>query len=34
LLEEAWDEALTEERRRVAEAALNRLYTIVKGETA
>lgn len=34
LLEEAWDKALAEERRRVAEAALNRLYSIVRGETA
>jgi DNA repair exonuclease SbcCD nuclease subunit len=34
LLEEAWDKALAEERRRVAGAALNRLYTIVKGDAA
>lgn len=32
LLDEARDEALTEERRRVAEASLNRLYSIVKRE--
>lgn len=31
LFEEAWDEALAIERRRVAGAALNRLYGIVKG---
>jgi DNA repair exonuclease SbcCD nuclease subunit len=34
LLEEAWDKALAEERRRVAGAALNRLYTIVRGDAA
>jgi hypothetical protein len=32
LFEEAWDEALAIERRRVAGAALNRLYTIVEGK--
>ncbi|MHC4974683.1 MAG: metallophosphoesterase family protein [Planctomycetota bacterium] len=32
LLEEARDEVLAEQQRRVAEGALNRLYTIVKGD--
>ncbi|MGI1661356.1 metallophosphoesterase family protein [Palleronia sp. KMU-117] len=34
LLEEAWDKALAEEQRRVAGAALTRLYSIVKGSVA
>jgi DNA repair exonuclease SbcCD nuclease subunit len=34
LLEEAWDKALAEERRRIAGAALTRLYSIVKGDAS